>query len=166
MLRGFEHFGYPCLYRFTFRQWIWDVCTEYRQIQNHPKRSNQKWGRKVLKQIRPSLKYTDEKSLTVLSVEARVATVIGAHPNLVDYYGIHVIGSTSFLVKIMSLVCLRTWFIYEKEILASVLHGITSGITHMHRKGSINKNITPNNGNGLENWLWILYSNYYEPIEK
>ena len=39
----------------------------------------------VLKKIHPSLKYNDEKSLTVLAVEVRVANLIGNHPNIVEY---------------------------------------------------------------------------------
>ena len=104
----------------------------------------------VLKKIHPSLNYNDEKSLTVLAVEVRVANLIGKHPNIVEYQGIYVRGSTSFLVQnYESQLTLQEIFMRRfpvtKEALSSILHGITSGMTHFHRKGFLNNNLTPSN---------------------
>ena len=104
----------------------------------------------VLKKIHPSLNYNDEKSLTVLAVEVRVANLIGKHPNIVEYQGIYVRGSTSFLVQnyetqlTLQEIFMRR-FPVTKEALSSILHGITSAMTHFHRKGFLNNNLTPSN---------------------
>ena len=102
----------------------------------------------VLKQMHPSLKYNDEKCLTILAVESRVARLIGKHPNIVDYYGIFVQCSSSFLVQSLEPSLTAKYLFMRKcsltkEILASVLYGISSGMTFMHQKGFINNNITP-----------------------
>ena len=96
----------------------------------------------VLKRIHSSLSYDDVKSLTVLAVEVRLVSLIGTHPNIVDYQGIYVRGSTSYLVQgyepqlTLRYIFMRR-FPVTKEALSSTLHGITSAMAHFHKKGTI-----------------------------
>ena len=104
----------------------------------------------ITKCTHPSLKYSDEKNLTVLAVEARIATLIGNHQNIVEYFGLTVWGTKSFIVQSLepSLTAKDLFmrkFPIKKEVLGSVLQGITSGMTHMHEKGFLHNNLIPEN---------------------
>jgi len=104
----------------------------------------------VLKTISPKLKFSDEKSVSILSVEARLARLISHHDNIVDYHGILLFENTCFLIQTFeSSYLLKDFFLHKKGmdlmILSSILRGICSAITHMHTNGIINNNIRHDN---------------------
>ena len=104
----------------------------------------------IFKQISPTLKYEDDKKLTILSVELRIAKLIGHHTNIVDYHGLFMKNSECFLVQTFeSSLSAKDLFMNKltvtKEGLAAVLYGICDGMTYMHKKGFLNNNITPAN---------------------
>lgn len=104
----------------------------------------------VLKRISPNLKFSDEKSVSILSVEARIARLLSHHDNIVDYHGILLHENTCFLIQTFeSNYLLKDFFLHKKGmdlmVLSSILRGVCAAITHMHSKGIINNNIRHDN---------------------
>lgn len=105
----------------------------------------------VLKTFNKQLKYSNEKKIIMLSFEAKVASLLSTHPNIIDYHGILATNEeTSFIVQSYEPgISMREFLNLERSndpwVISSLLRGICTGVHFMHIKGFINNNLTPDN---------------------
>lgn len=104
----------------------------------------------ILKTISSHMKFSNNKKIIVLSVEARIASLLPNHPNIVNYHGLLSLNNTSFLVQSReSNYLLKDFFMQQKSsdpwVFSSILRGICNAITFMHKKGVLNNNIRHDN---------------------
>ena len=117
----------------------------------------------VLKRVRPSFSFSDEKCLAVLSVELRIAKLVGNHPNIADNLGLFLSGATSYIVQMYeSPLNLRQYLsakrVLKKGFVSWFVKGFSDGILHIYSKGVLNNNLTP------KNIILKLSCQYYTPI--
>ena len=118
----------------------------------------------ILKTISRQQNFSNEKKVIILSIEAKIASLLSTHPNIIDYHGILATNNeNSFIVQSCETsYLLRDFFMLERSsdswVVSSLLRGFCSAVNFMHTQGVINNNLTHNN-------IAVRYNSmHYSPV--
>ena len=105
----------------------------------------------ILKEVKQEFNFSEEKNLTIMSVEARISYLLQTDStSLVQYHGLLLWESRCFIVQSKEPnFTLKDFFDEntERDIpsLCSILKGVGEAVTHLHKSGILSNNITKEN---------------------
>ena len=117
----------------------------------------------ALKSIKQRLKYNNEKSLTLLTHEAKILCLLKSHRNIVFSHGIGFVEAVPSLILCFESnatlkLLLKKRELIDHNIIRAILEGLCDDVVYIHQKGILHNQIIPEN-------ICLRYnSQSYDPV--